>query len=231
MPDRSRIPRNDGEFDAYIKSSTAYLLLNAAPVNWERLGLIQAEMDEWEQYKNDWIPLYAKQVDLTQRTPTVTHDKNLLKENFTEFASPLLNRMSFSGNIITADRDNLHIQARDMVPTERAVIEDEPYVKLSSRPGGRMQIRCRIDEDSDNASMHPDADGVEVKIKIGAADAAAPASPNDCSLQVLSSKAKFNYEAGVENAGKRMWIFCRYVNITNAANNGPYSDVHTAIIQ
>lgn len=227
----TRVPDDNAGFDTYINTSTDHLLLGTTPVNWDRLLLTNAEMDDWSDYRDAWNVLYGQWGNPNTRTKTVTDDKNDLKKNFRTFTKPLLNRMSGASGITNADREALHIPVPDPNPTESPAIEVAPVVSLTAKQGGFMQIVCTVEEDSSRASMHPDADAIEVKIKIGPADGTAPATPDDCVLQLLSTKAKFNYEAGTVNAAKRIWIFCRYRNLKNSANNGPWSEVHTAIIQ
>ena len=127
-----------------------------------------------------------------------------------------------------ADRTALNIPERDSEPTARGKIEVAPDVNITSLAGGFMKIRCRIDEDADRASMHPLADAIEMRYFIGTS---APATAEDAPNSFISKKALFTFEAGSENGGQRLYIFCRYMNLSNQANNGPWTTVHSGTIQ
>ena len=83
-------------------------------------------------------------------------------------------------------------------------------------------------EDATRASMHPLADAIEMRYFIGTTP---PATAEDAPNNFISKKALFTFEAGSENGGQRLYIFCRYVNFTNQANNGPWTTVHSGTIQ
>jgi hypothetical protein len=57
-----------------------------------------------------------------------------------------------------------------------------------------------------------------------------PEKPTACPEDLTSKKAKYTIRTGSENAGKRFYGFFRWVNQSNPANNGPWSDAITVII-
>ena len=52
-----------------------------------------------------------------------------------------------------------------------------------------------------------------------------------CPNVFSSKKALFSIEAGTENDGKKFYCFCRYVNVSNPANNGPWSTIQVGTVQ
>jgi hypothetical protein len=224
----SRVPQADSEFDQYIRNTTEYLLASSSPANWERLGLEQAEMDAWEDFLDEWKIKYPLYTNDATRTKTITQDKNDTKNDFTAHAQPLLDIMAVCRTINNTDRNTLRIPARDTTPTERSKIEDTPTVRLFSEPGGRIRVRCSVAADSSRASMHPMADEIQLRIKIGDP---APASFEDCPSTYSSSSAIFDYQAGGANAGKRIYIYARYRNITNEAHSGEFGTASNIIIE
>lgn len=226
---KSNVPSDDNPFNNYINSSTAHLLsLRAGSNVYVLLGITGPEMTDWETQKNNWNINWAKYVDLNQRTRTVTETKNNMKKDFIEFAGPLLTRVSVSPALTEADREALNIPERDSTITRRGKINDAPDVNMIPIAGGIMKIRTRTSSDASRASMHPLADGVEMKYQIGGT---APTSASQCPNSFVSAKALFEFECGQENAGKRLYIFCRYVNLSNHENDGPWTTMHNAIIE
>jgi hypothetical protein len=228
MPGPTRVPRKNDLFDQYIRNTTSYLLSGTSPVNWQRLGLSQSEMDKWEDYKNKWVDIFPKYTNKGVRTSAITQTKNELKKTFIDYVRPLLTRISSSPNINETDRATLHLRKPDRTLTKRGMIHDVPVAALESHPGGRIKVRCQMEHDSNRASMHKLADAIEMKIKIGDP---APGSPDDCPMNWFSTTAIFNYQVGQVNAGKRIYVFCRYVNLTNPAHNGSFNTSRNVIIQ
>ena len=233
MPHGSTIvPRTDPEFDQYIRNSTTHLLKDpgtpGSEPNFERLGITVAQKDDWVAFRDDWVDVYPKFTDLNTSTKTIRDEKNKIRKEFIEFSEKPLLTISGSPNIALADRNALNLPERDREPTARGKITTAPDVNVVSLAGGFMKIRCRIDEDADRASLHPLADVIEMKYLIGTA---APPTVDDAPNNFISKKALFNFEAGTGNGGQRLYIFCRWVNQSNPANNGPWTTVHSGTIQ
>ena len=149
-----------------------------------------------------------------------------MKADFIEFATPLLVRMGTSANIIEADRSALEIPVRKP-STERGPITTAPNTSMSPKEGGQIKIENRVDDDSTRPSMHPLADALEMKYKIGAPP---PANAAACPNTFMSSKATFTFDGGQENDGKKLYVYTRWVNISNPANSGPWSSLEIATI-
>jgi hypothetical protein len=149
-------------------------------------------------------------------------------KNFRAFSESLLTRMGTSPDITDLDRTTLRIPARDRTSTQRGKIEEIPVISLISAPGGRIAVSCKVTHDASRASMHPLADAIEVRVKIGDP---APASPADCPEVIFPKKAMFDFQAGSVNAGKRLYMYCRYVNQSNSANSGEFGTAANIIIE
>jgi len=223
----NRISRKDNVFDQYIRNTATYLAAGT-PKNGARLGLIPEEITSWSDYNTAWIGIYPTYTNPATRTRAIKDQKNLIKKNFITFAAPLLTRMGASTAITTTDRNTLNLPERDASPTRRGQINDAPTVNMTSLAGGRMKIRCRIDQDATRASMHPLADAIEMRYQVGGTQ---PANAAACPTSFISKKALFTFDADTANDGKKFWSFCRYVNLTNAANNGPWGTLQTGTVQ
>ena len=227
----SRVPPDDSGFDDYIKSTDTYLQTTppgAATTNGVRLGVTAAELVQWTDYRNSWVEIYAKYVDLGQRTQPITEDKNDVKDLATPFMEKILNRLAGNPDILTSiDRETLRIPERDTENTPRPKITDAPLVGLDALKGSAVKIRTRIEEDSSRASMHPDADAIEVRFLVGNS---APANVTLCNQSQISSKALFEVQLDPNDAAKRFFCFCRWINITDAAKNGPWCTVQNTVV-
>jgi len=235
MADRSRIPQTLSGFDIYIRRAVPYIDAGAPTKNGVRLGLTTGEITTAKDYLASWytgIPLtpgiYEKHSNPDTKTKTTRAGVETVMKNFTTFFSPLLTRMGTSPSITETDRSNLNLPAADRTPTRRGAIEDEPLVGLKSVASARIKVRARIDEDASRASLHELADAIEMRYQIGGTQ---PANALACTGTLMSKKAMFTFDAGVDNDGKKFYGFFRYVNQSNPENNGPWSSIQTGTVQ
>jgi hypothetical protein len=237
MATQRRIPQDLSGFDEYIRRAVPYI--NAAggggTINGTRLGLIAGELTDATAFLDQWYTgnpaspgIYERHSNPDTKTQTTRNMVVTLMDDFTEFFSPLLTRMGTSPEITETDRSTLNLAAPDRVPTARGVIDAEPTVKVNSFASARMQIRVTTDADASRASLHPLADAIEMRYQIGGTQ---PANAPACAGMIVSKKAIFNFDAGVDNEGKKFFGFVRYVNLTDPAKNGPWSSLHTGTVQ
>lgn len=232
----SRIPQTLSKFDIYIRRVAAFVIApSGLTTNGERLGLTAAQNTATDNHRELWytgIPAtpgaYELHSNPDTKTKTTRNTVLIIIRNFTIFFRPLLTLMSVSPNLTESDRQTLNLPAPDTTATPRGLIEGAPAVNVKSLEGGRMKVRTRISEDATRASMHPLADAVEMRFQIGGTQ---PANVMACDGVTQSKKALFTHEAGSENGEKKFYCFCRYVNLTNPANNGPWSTIQIATVQ
>ncbi|MFN0275274.1 MAG: hypothetical protein ACKVPJ_05990, partial [Chitinophagales bacterium] len=129
-------------------------------------------------------------------------------------------RLLYNSAISVQQRSTLQITIKDTVKTARPAIESAPFVDVEARKGARIVIECRVNGDSSRASIHPDADEVEVRYTVATT---VPASPADCNLTETSTKAKFTLELDIADAGKKFNGFFRWKNTTDKSKSGPWS--------
>jgi hypothetical protein len=243
----SRIPQTDDPFNTYI-NSTADALAEGTPTTAVRLGLTAAQAAAWGTYRIDWNTQYARYGNESTRTKGVTASKNKVRKDFTAFASPLLTAMSVHLALTEDDRLTFRLPEPDRTPTARAEIMVTPVGELHPLVGGKMQVRVRVSGDASRASRHPWADHVEMRYALIAPGAEAPTPPAgpsapappvtggagatqppvtaaDCPLSAISTKAIFTITLGQEHSGKRMYAFFRWVNASNSALSGTWSNV------
>lgn len=228
MAGDTRVPVLDSEFNTYIIAGTGHLLtLRGGTVVRQLLGLSGPEMTAWSAFLTDWSTTYALWGNLNTRTKTVIDHKNEIKADFRDFTEPLLTRMEGSPNIIDDDRNVLNIAKPDRTPTPRGKIDTAPDTAITPMEGGMLRIRNRIDTHAKRASMHPLADGLEMAYKIGGAP---PANETACPNKFISKKALFDFEGDTVNDRKTIYVYTRWVNLSNQTNNGPWSPLVMATI-
>lgn len=223
------IPRPNAPFNQYIMSTTKSLQ-QGVPATWQRLGLTPDENTKWIDFRDRWEAKYKLYADKSQRTTVITNDKNKLKKDFIVFASPVLLKIAAHPALNTGDRLNFRLLERDRILTKRGKIEDIPMVQMQPAGSGWMKIRVRRETDNNRASRHPLADGVEMKFIIKEVNAPAPHSADDCIESVISKKAIFTFHARPGNAGKRIYAFFRWVNLSNQENSGGWTNWATSVI-
>ena len=241
MPDRSRVPEADQDFNEFINETGDYLLLTpgggGSPANWERLTFTAAENTRWQDFKTDWNTKFAVVVSNKAqniRDSNAIEAKNDARDDFTEFvvdpAKNLLNRISASPDVTANDRAVFNIKLRDDTPTARAQITTAPFVDFKAEEGGIILVTCRVAKDSDRASMHEAADVIQMKYIITDVDAQPPATADDCPSTFTSKKAIFRFDAAASMPGKRIHAFLRWQNDSDKAKSGPYNQRVTVVI-
>ena len=224
MPNRTRVPRKDAEFDSYIKTSTLYLL---SGTNATRLGVTGAEVTAWGSFNNQWTAIYNQYSDLNQRTKAVTATKNDIKNDATEFMQKILTRLAGNPDLLTeSDRAALNIKERDTNPSPRPTITTQPYAEMQATGGGRIKITLRVQNDNSRASMQPDADSIEMAYSIGSS----PASPEAAQTHIVYRKALHTLDAGMGNLGSKLYAFFRWNNSSDSAKSGPWSNIVQVVI-
>lgn len=237
---KRRVPDARAKFDDYLDTSADHVD-SGTPRRGEELGLTAAETDSWVQQRDDWKPVYKKYVDPALCTGAIKLEiKNRMK-NFTTFSSPLLNRMATSGLLNEVDRKKLNLFERDLVKTAKGKILDSPYAGIKSLGGGFMKFRVRVAEDGSRASMHAEADFIEVKWLIlnenpnvpGPVPTPGPEIPtvDQTTHYAISKKALFLLELGNNLSGKYILAFIRWANANDPGKNGPWSLPVIGLIQ
>jgi hypothetical protein len=253
----TRIPRTSSGFNAYINNTKNYLLLDttvqpgmyipqpfppilptgAAPLvavipslkNWQRLWLLPSEMDKWTSFCLQYNTLYAKYSDKKESRTTAVRD-NLLKviDDFSAFATPILNRIEGDVYVTIDDLSVFHIKSgfmRDQHPTRHRVpIVDVPVFGMTPLGGGDMRFTIRSTHDASRASKLPGTE-IEVRYQLLFIDEPTPKHIDDMTKQYLSSKALFVFHCGADKTGKNMWAAVRYIVVNDPSRNGPWSTI------
>lgn len=239
------IPLKDSEFNSYLLIVVPYL---NDPANLPRLGISAVNIGDLNMAYGIWQVKYPQSVNTATSTTSIIGEKNEARDEIEETLRDIYD--DIPGSALTqTDRDTLRLPKRDASPSRRGAIEDIPIADAKAVGGGAAKMVVRVTEDATRASKHPLADGIEMKYVLidpaaappasggggtspgtptpgtPAAKPGQPASADDCSLNHFSKKAIFTVPFGASAAGKTLYCFFRWVNLSNAAHSSGWTTV------
>lgn len=112
--------------------------------------------------------------------------------------------------------------------SSRPAIATAPVVELKALGSFRIALVCRTEGDVSRASIHTDADGVELRYKIGKP---LPENFKATDEFLFSTKARITLHLSPEMDGEAISVFARWKNLTNDAKSGPWCNMHTVTIR
>jgi len=198
--------------------------------NWERLGLLPDVKQKWENDSNLWLHKYQLSQSVETRTKPVVDSKNNLKDAFTQFAQGVLRTIEGSVNIVEMDYGIFHIAPPNSENTPREPIIVPPVTRLKALEGAVVKVQNRVFEDSSRPSMLPDADAIELRWIILDLAAAPPASWENFTHVAIISKANYTMMLNATDAGKRLYVVCRWLNNAEPHKSGPYGIIQSVVI-
>jgi len=109
---------------------------------------------------------------------------------------------------------------------ERSVIQDLVWLMITESRSMMMYFKCRVPEKEGRASIHAEADAVELRYSIGSR----PASVDETTHSFISSKAGFRIAFNHKFRGQYIYVYARWKNMKNDALSGPWNDVSMDMI-
>ncbi len=215
------------EINSYYGVSVPYInthqaRLNVSSANNDALQLLHSD----PATGNGWTQLWALTINKATATEPVRRQRNKLRKVITAKLREIYQDIPESA-LTEVDRSTLRIFKRDTKPSSRGKITTAPDVSFTPLEGGDIRQRLRVDEDATRASRHPLADGWERVSKIGGTP---PADATECPVKDSGTEALSTFSAGQENDGKRIYAFVRWINLSNAANNSPWSPMEMVTV-
>ena len=129
--------------------------------------------------------------------------------------------------LTTADRNTLNLKERKH-GAPRPAIGTAPILSVKALGNLQIQIDCRVEGDENRPSIHPDADGVELRAYIGDTP-----PPNYEGANNISFKSKARFTEILDDPtfmGKWACVFARWVNTSDNTKSGPWSPMVSVII-
>jgi len=222
-----RIPVAIDKFVNYVNKTDDYLLAFSGGVqNYVRLGLTGGQVTDWhskrEFMRTDLFPRYNSEA--TKTDPVIKEFKNFRKA-FRTFANPLLDIMSVNLNANETDESMLNFVIEKDNPSKPTTpIADECITALIPKTGAKMIARSRSEHDSKRSSVAEGATGVQYAYKIGGG---APVNPDDGTVKEFLSGSSHTLSFGVENVGKKIYIYSRWFNPSYPQFAGTWNDLQT----
>lgn len=224
---KAKFPTTLEEVNSYYTLSVPYLDTNKARLNVSdpNIDAVKLLFDD-AGTGNGWKQLWALTVNKATATEPLRKQRNKLRKVITAKLRVIYDDIPES-SLTETDRSTLHLFKRDDKPTKRGKITTAPDVAFTPLEGGEIRQRLRVDDDATRASKHPLADGWERVSKIGGTP---PADATECPVKDSGTEALSTFSAGQENDGKRIYAFVRWINLSDAANNSPWSPMEMVTV-
>ena len=235
MAKKYYIPKRDGDFFSFQGN-----LVNKVVANKTAWGIPDPAVDVLVNHRTVYEPLYYKSQNKNSRTSADVFRHREERKAYEKDIRAFVNaHIRYNDRMTDADRLSIGVPARDPKPTPKPRIDDIPFVGLEPRGGGSIEVYCRRETDKNRPSMHDYADVIEVRFAFlpvhpqplpGAGKRVEFPSPEECPEVRTSTKAHFFIRCGDKNAGQLFYGFFRWVNQTNPANSGSWSNALTVVI-
>jgi len=221
-----KIPTRIAEFNGFL-NSTSTMLSTGTPTRGEQLGMTSANVTQWVDYQSQWGPLYSNYQDKAQRTTALRNQMNNLRDEFDDFATDQRKILSVSPDITEAEMITLGFSPKDGVKTAKPVITVSPYTQVRPLGDTFLEVRNRVTQDGSRASLHPDANAIQVCYQIGGD---APAGPEACTASEVFSKALMKWNPANASEGDTIYMFFRWFNTRDNKKSGPFTKLIKTII-
>lgn len=220
------IPRKDDDFFNFQG-----ILVDKVSVKKAVWGIPDSAVDALVARRAEYEPRYHKSQAKGDRTSAdVDRHRQCRKLYEKEIRTFINSYIRFNGKMTDTDRLTVGMPERDTEPSPRPAISDIPMVFLEPLGGGTIRITCKRETDQDRPSIHRDADGIECRYIFVPKGEKPPASSKDVQNVQVSKKARFYIDCGDKNSGHSFYGFFRWVNLTNPANSGPWSNARSVVI-
>lgn len=223
---RGPFPNENNAFNTYFNAAFAYLSL---PANVTRLLISAPNLAELTAQHAIWIVLFPLSMNDSSATKQNRGERDELREDIETTLKDIYDDIPKS--VMTAtDRSKLNLHLRASTHTARGPITDIPIADARAIGGGAVKFTLRLTSDVTRASRHPLADVIEMKyvllsLPAPGATIVTPATADDCERNHFSKKAIFTVHYGASAPGKMLYCFFRWVNLSNPANNSPWTGV------
>lgn len=238
MPVRDYIPTNNSAFMAFQQNINAQVTANAATWN-----VPAAEATLLNTWSTGYEPLFESILNKNTRTrqQVLAHDE--YRKDFEAFLRPFCQGFLVNNILIPlSERAAMGLNPRGLNPrTERPIITSAPIPSLKPLGGGMVRFSFKVADSNSRTARHPDSNGVEVYYRLE--DQVVPPQPvNDALIEEeqtadnahfdnhFSTRARFINDLGLDNIGKRLVLYSRWVNTSDPSKNGPYSSTVSIVV-
>jgi hypothetical protein len=244
----SSFPNKKASLYTYLSTLKKYIPANAVrlQINPARVNLFLSLMgdkttpDTYEYFFQLWCDKGGTRTTVIVKELLTSEKKikNLLREIFNDIPSSLWDT-----------EDRVFFRRKTGLPHKVTVhttpIQDKCNSVIIPLGGGAVKITCKSDHENPRASLPPMANAVEIAYKLGIPRFTTEdtpttkvgtrirsqiINPEDHTTKVVVTKAKFMLQFGLENAGKDLHVFVRWVNTRRPLLAGPWTGPRTETI-
>jgi len=225
------IPNKDDDFFNFDEQ-----LVEVLEEKTEMGGLIQENWKHWEipeakfkRLKKDslaYIEFYKKAQKKKDRTAKNVDDHRQARKKLEAYIRTFVNQyIRYEDQVERGEKIRMGILPKDPEPSTvhgSHLVTGAPLVGLKNKDGSVIDILFRRTKDQTRASM---LKGYMAEISYQIAGAP-PTDPEAVAMgNELSSKAHFQFTAGITNLGKTFFAFGRYKHKTNKTLNTPWTNL------
>ncbi|MEW6027153.1 MAG: hypothetical protein AB1599_07660 [Planctomycetota bacterium] len=223
MPDY--IPKTDALFDEWFRNFAT----NVGPIA-TALGIAPAFVTAVTAAYADWQVKYPAHQTAQAAARSAAEAKDESRDNGKATIRDLAGMLQSHPDMTDAQRALLKLTVPDLEPTPRGKIDGKPFVDLNAVGGGTISVRVRVTTDKTRASIHELADAVECRYTFAPIGEMPPESWENLPNTVVSKKALFDIHCGAKAIGQRFYGYFRWVNESNPANNGDWTNALNVVV-
>lgn len=234
------IPANAGDFNSFQAFINTQATTNAAAWN-----LPAAEVTALNGFSTGFTPLYDAISNKNTRTRQQLYNYLAYRDGYVTFLRQFCQSFLTNNSLIPiGDRVAMKLNPRGLNPrSTRPKILTAPIPYITPVGGGMVDFVFKVANMDKKRGRHPDSNGIELFAKLEPLTTE-PAPMNDVVEEgaedgndnngdyrtSFSTLAQFRQELGLENVGKRLTIYARWVNTSDPEKNGPACNLVSIVV-
>lgn len=220
------IPSKNADFNTFQQNLVT--LVTANSVAW---NIDAAKVTALTAAQTVYQPLYNAISNPNTRTKAATAAHKAGRKVYEKTLRAFVKEnLVYNSSISIEEKAELRINTGVPHGGSRPAITTEPVLILQALPGAYLKITCRVESDESRPSIHPDADGMELKFSIGTPPPNPYNTERDFPFTLFSSKASFTQETNTEQIGQRVYAIARWKNNTDNTKSGPWCPVQNVML-
>lgn len=220
------IPAKNSLFNDFQQNMVTRVTANAT--TW---GIASGKVTDLTAAQGIYQPLYNAINNPNTRTKAATTAHTAGRKVYEKYLRDFVKEnLVFNSSIPIEGKEALRINPGVPHAGSRPAITTKPVLMLQALAGAFVKFTCRVEGDESRPSLHPDANGVEIKVSVGAPPSDPPKIDTDFQYTLFSSKATFKKDADPTQIGKRVYAIARWKNNTDDAKSGPWCPVQNVML-
>ncbi len=221
---RDYIPNRMGDFATW--QANLVTKVAAAPASW---GLPAPKVTELQAKQTAYLLLYNKITDPNTKTKGAVEQHADGRKTYEKYLRGFVKEFLVNNSAISIEEKiSLGINPGTNAGSSRPAIDEEPLLQLRARGALQIVVQVRTETDSTRPSIHPLADGVEIRYTFGSTP---PAGVAECREVFFSTKARFKKTMSADVEGKSIYMYARWSNTTDDTKNSGWSQVESVVVR